>query len=485
MCRDMSIQVQRVLWITAGSFSVLLAQAAWAEPQPIEPVEYQAERLMTQGSLAEITTIRIDETVIGAQLVIETESGIDLFPTSSTVGNALILDIPNAVLALPNSSEFQAASPTEGIAYVSAMALDERTVRISVTGTDVAPEANISSEAGRLSVGLSAGSAEPVAADDDPLRVVVTATRTEEELLDIPRSVTVITREEIEAQTALSRDLQDILAFTVPGFSPPSGRAFSGSSNSFRGRAPLVLIDGVPQTTNGSSFLGRELRTIAPSAVERIEVVRGPSAVYGQGATGGVINIITRQPDEPGRTITVEGGVSAALGSLPSESFGNYFGAGFAGNDADSDLTLNVSREYTGADFDAEGDRIPTVQGTSESETFNLYGRLGWDLNERERLQLSANYYDSSRDTDAISDPIIEQIPGLKNREPWYLKTALSISVPSLRLIAILFLALAIPMMTCGEISYRASSTTVTMRCRAIRAIADCEIKAFFRPGWN
>ncbi|MBE9075866.1 TonB-dependent receptor [Romeria aff. gracilis LEGE 07310] len=415
------MQVQRGLWI-AASFSILLAQSAWAEPQSgatiqpgaMETVESIEEREIAQGTLAEITAIRIDQTAAGAQLVIETASGSTLSPTTSTEGNALILEIPNAVLALPDGSEFQAVSPGEGLAYISVTALDERTVRISVTGIEAAPAVNLSSEAGRLSIGLAAGTATVQAEDAAPLRVVVTATRTEEDPLDIPRSVTVITREEIEAQTALSRDLQDILAFTVPGFGPPSGRAFSDTSNSFRGRAPLVLIDGVPQTTNASSFFGRELRTIAPSAVERIEVVRGPSAVYGQGATGGVINIITRQADQPGRSATVEGGVSAALGSLPEESLGNYFGAGFSGNDADSDLALNFSREYTGADFDAEGDRIPTVQGTSESETFNLYGRLGWDLNSRERLQLSANYYDTSRDTDAISDPDITAMPGLQ-----------------------------------------------------------------------
>jgi iron complex outermembrane receptor protein len=181
-----------------------------------------------------------------------------------------------------------------------------------------------------------------------------------------------------------------------------------------RGRNPLVLIDGIPQTTNGSSFFGRELRTIDPAAVERIEVVRGPSAVYGQGGTGGVINIITRRADEDAVTGTLAAGVSAALGDLPGESFGNYFEVGASVNEEPYDAVFNFLREDTGADFDAEGDRIPTVQGTSESETYNVYGRLGWDLNERERLQFTANHYDTTRDTDAISDPIIDDIPGLQ-----------------------------------------------------------------------
>lgn len=63
-----------------------------------------------------------------------------------------------------------------------------------------------------------------------------------------------------------------------------------------RGRPPLILIDGIAQ--NSANGFGFDLNTIDLSAVERIEVVRGPSAAYGTGATGGIINIITRQPSE-------------------------------------------------------------------------------------------------------------------------------------------------------------------------------------------
>lgn len=443
-------QQQRTIGVI-GFYLALMACPAWAEtaPAPVlqqaapptagleEPEEQVAEHETVVGAdipvlsqveqpvttldqwsveiaqaIAQITAIRLNTTADGVELVLETPA--ELAASSSVVGNALIVDIANATLALAEGEEFQAANPAEGIAYISAMTLDDRTVRISITGSEAAPQANVSSTAAGLVIGLTPGLAVTEAPEDAPLRVVVTATRTEEELLDVPRSVTVVTREEIEEQATLSRDLQDVLSFTVPGFGPPSGRAFSDTSSSFRGRAPLVLIDGIPQTTNGSSFFGRELRTIDPAAIERIEVVRGPSAVYGQGGTGGVINIITRQPDQAGTTGSVEAGISAALGSLPSESFGNYFGAGFSVDEDAYDAVFNFSREDTGVDFDGEGDRIPTVQGTSESETYNLYGRLGWDVNERERLQFTANHYESSRNTDAISDPIINNIPGLQ-----------------------------------------------------------------------
>jgi len=70
-----------------------------------------------------------------------------------------------------------------------------------------------------------------------------------------PRSVTVITRDQIEQQMVLTRDLNQILKRLVPSY------RFAH----LRGSHPAVLIDGAPSFTN--------LRIIAPSAIERIEVI--------------------------------------------------------------------------------------------------------------------------------------------------------------------------------------------------------------------
>lgn len=70
----------------------------------------------------------------------------------------------------------------------------------------------------------------------------------------------------------------------------------SGSGETFRGRAALVMIDGIPQS-NPLRPTGREMHTVDYSMVERIEVIHGANATNGMGATGGVINIITRRPE--------------------------------------------------------------------------------------------------------------------------------------------------------------------------------------------
>jgi iron complex outermembrane recepter protein len=57
----------------------------------------------------------------------------------------------------------------------------------------------------------------------------------------------------------------------------------------------LVLIDGIPQSTPLRA-VGRDIRTIDPSVVKRVEVIKGATAIYGNGADGGLINYITKTP---------------------------------------------------------------------------------------------------------------------------------------------------------------------------------------------
>lgn len=64
----------------------------------------------------------------------------------------------------------------------------------------------------------------------------------------------------------------------------------------FRGRSALILVDGIPQS-NPLRPTGREIHTIDFSMIERIEVIHGANATNGLGATGGVINLITRRPE--------------------------------------------------------------------------------------------------------------------------------------------------------------------------------------------
>jgi len=251
--------------------------------QPATTVdEWMAQIAQTQ---VQVIGVRVTTTETGLEIILEASKPLEP-PTTSVVGNALIADIFNAVLALPEGDEFQVANPVEGIALVSVTGLPDIGVRIAITGVDAPPTADLSVDVSGLVLAVTPG-AEVTETEEDAIQVVVTATRTEEEVQNVPRSVTVITREEIEQQSTLSRDLPDILGREVPGFGATLQNRVSGFQ--LRGRGVSVLIDGVPASFNTQD---RPLQTIAPDAIERIEVVRGPNAVYGAEATGGTINII-------------------------------------------------------------------------------------------------------------------------------------------------------------------------------------------------
>lgn len=219
--------------------------------------------------------------------------------------------------------------------------------------------------------------------------------------------------EQIEQQTRLSRDLGEILGKTVPGLAPPTQSA-SNFGQTLRGRNILVLIDGVPQSTSRNAF--RDLKTIDPAAIERIEVVRGPSAIYGDGATGGLINIITRTASEERLTSQTQIGVNAALGNLEADSFGNNIQHLISGTEDNLDFSISGALTNTGSFFDAQGDRIPADPnaqgGFSDAETINLFAKFGVNLDKQQRLQLTFNHFNEQQDTDFTTDPTVNTQPG-------------------------------------------------------------------------
>ena len=244
----------------------------------------------------------------------------------------------------------------------------------------------------------------------DRVEIVVTATRTAERVTNVPRSITVIDSEEIQQQVGPSRNIGEALANQVPGFAPPT-QTISTYGQTLRGRDVSILIDGVPQTTNIQSF-GREFRTIDPSAIERIEVVRGSTAIYGAQATGGVINIITRRPTEERLSYVTEVGVSSALTNT-EDALGFNAQQTISGRTGNFDLTGTVSFARSGAFYDAKGDRIPFFDlGGDSSTLFNVMGKVGVDLSTEQRLQLTVNNYRETQNPNVIRDFSVDDQEG-------------------------------------------------------------------------
>ena len=135
--------------------------------------------------------------------------------------------------------------------------------------------------------------------------IVVTATRTNEEILDVPEHITVITAEEIEDSG--SKDIADVLSREAGLSVNDQGANGSLQTVSIRGAEygqVLVLIDGV--RLNNAREGGADLSMIPLEMIEKIEIVRGGmSVLYGADAIGGVINIITKKDADEDAIITI------------------------------------------------------------------------------------------------------------------------------------------------------------------------------------
>ncbi|PSO49508.1 MAG: TonB-dependent siderophore receptor [Cyanobacteria bacterium SW_9_44_58] len=364
----------------------------------------------------QVTGVKIESTPEGVNLILETSDQQIPKQFQTSYGETIAIDLINTQLNLPEGERFQQDNPAPGIASVEVNQRYSNSVRITITGESKVPEVAISSQNNQLVVGLNqafpkastpsqpSAETEPSAPtsgkqDSEVIDLVVTATRTEEQEEKVPRSVTVINREEIEQQANLSRNLSDILGELVPGFSP-STQTNSIFGQTLRGRNPQVLIDGVPQSTNRN--VQRDLRNIDPEAIERIEIVRGPSAIYGDGATGGVVNIITRKPTE--ETVSkAKVGINSSLTQV-EDSIGFDTQYSLTGSNGKLDYVFSGSFASTGAFFDADGDRIPPDPqgqgGVSETDTFNILGKIGYEFDDQQRLQLSINHFNDQQDTD-------------------------------------------------------------------------------------
>lgn len=252
-----------------------------------------------EAELTQITGIRVEETEAGLQIVLETAEGELATPTTQTVGNALIADIPNAVLTLPDGDSFEQFSPAEGIALVSVTNEPGDRVRVAITGTDAPPVAEVTATGLAVRLG-EAGTA----ADEDAIQVVVTGeqdegynprsastvTRTDTPLRDLPLSIQVIPQQVLRDQQA---DVNTALR------NAPSVR--NAAPGNFT--APRLLVRGF---FGGSALDGIASRigfgvggNIGPdlTGIDRLEVIAGPSAAtFGALSAGGTVNYVTKQP---------------------------------------------------------------------------------------------------------------------------------------------------------------------------------------------
>lgn len=237
----------------------------------------------------------------------------------------------------------------------------------------------ISGLSAAVALALSAGtvSAEDVLQTET---VHVTASRVEQELMDVPMSVSVITSKDIEKSGA--KTVGDLLS-DIPGVEIKNDGGQGIDRVKIRGEdafRTLVMIDG-QKVAEHKSMSGAPI-LIDPSMIERIEVIKGPASVlYGSDAIGGAINIITKK----GGTCAVQGEISAGMDTSAS---GKNVSAGIYGTVNGWEYRLNAATES----YDNLETPIGEVPYTEfDSRSASLY--LAYNINENMKVGGTIDYY--------------------------------------------------------------------------------------------
>ncbi len=237
-------------------------------------------------------------------------------------------------------------------------------------------------------------------AEQDIERIIVTGSRIAESIDEVPASITIISQKQIAAQLKVSSEIQSLLANLVPGMAPSTGTA-SNSGQTLRGRSPLVMIDGVPQSTplrNGA--LG--IRTLDASVIERIEVIKGATSIYGNGAAGGIINYITKKANSD-KALSGHASVSSRFSAVEIEdSVGQRYEGGINGEVNNFNYVFNASYEENGLQRDADGDILGLKYGLSDAVMQDYFAKVGYHFDDEKSLQFTYNYYQSKQDVDLI-----------------------------------------------------------------------------------
>ena len=245
--------------------------------------------------------------------------------------------------------------------------------------------------------------AQAAADEAEAQDIVVTAnhSRIPLKLKSSPGSVTIVSAEEIAKQTKFGNDLGELLQRAVPGFGVSSSGSYSNFGQTLRGRKPAVFIDGVPTTTPLRDG-GRDLRLISPGAISRVEVIRGATALYGLGGAGGIINFATKDPDKEGVRFQTDVATGFSL-THPGDSLNLSVDQSVSGRAGAIGFVLSGYYEKYNSLFNADGKRIlpnPQLQGgIADTDSYNLYGKLVFNLTPEQRISVSGNYYKTLQDT--------------------------------------------------------------------------------------
>lgn len=220
--------------------------------------------------------------------------------------------------------------------------------------------------------------------------VVVTATRTVRQLSSLPLPVQAISKQEIQAMNAVR--LSDLLAqqtgiTTVPDFGGGEGIQMQG----FDSEHVLILIDGMPLVGRSAGTL--DLNRIAVANAEKVEIVKGASSsLYGSEALGGVVNIITKEPNN---------GVSSLV-QYRAASFNTHDVNATVGYKKDKFSLEVFGNRFENGGYNLDEDGATSVtDGINTVEPFTNYTgqvKVGYQFSDKTNLKVLGRLFHQNQD---------------------------------------------------------------------------------------
>jgi len=307
--------------------------------------------------------------------------------------------VSGATVRLTGSEEHQAVTQPGGTFRFATVSPGSYTIAVQALGYGGEPRSvQVAVENAPLELVVDA---TPLALEE---LQVVTSMRGTRSRADLPVKIDVVDHAQVERQQTLAANPTELLANLVPSFSP-SRQKLTSAGESFRGRRPLFLIDGVPQS-NPLRDGRRDGFTIGMDVIERVEVVFGANATQGLGATGGLVNYITVSPPASGELEQHLSLSSTSADDLDQDGLG-WRAHYRVGKRFDAfDVLASVTLEDRGLSYDGEGRPVgvDNTQGDlANSDSRNLFAKVGWEPDAHQRLQLMVSDFELSQNGGFIS----------------------------------------------------------------------------------
>ncbi|MEM1111846.1 MAG: TonB-dependent receptor [Pseudomonadota bacterium] len=241
--------------------------------------------------------------------------------------------------------------------------------------------------------------------------VIVSASRRVQPINEVARTVMVINQDILAEEMGKSSNIANLLGARVPGFGAPT---FIDQlrTQTLRGREPLYLIDGIPLAFNGgAAFAQGPLVKFDSGTVERVEVLYGPTAIYGAGGVGGVIQFFTAEaPSDREFELNFRQSFTTYTGAddpLDSDALSWRSAIRVGGTIDRFDYLLSYSYDAQNGVYDGNGDIAnPVYYGYTDDDSY--FVKLGFEPGLNQRLEILYSYVDRDYDSPGYGVEVTE-----------------------------------------------------------------------------